>query len=84
MRSSRICLFYKGLQALPFFSYAPAGVQGEWGCWQIDKSQSRLNIPGVQTPTATSPDPKAMAFYGKSPVYEGFEGKLQKPLGEWP
>ena len=56
-----------------YFSYAPAGVQGQWGCWQIDKSQSRLNIPSVQTPTATSPDPKAMAFYGKSPVYEGFQ-----------
>ena len=63
----------EGATHYQYFSYAPAGVQGEWGCWQIDKSQSRLNIPGVQTPTATSPDPKAMAFYGKSPVYEGFE-----------
>lgn len=56
-----------------YFSYAPVGVKNEWGCWQIDDRQSRLNIPNVQTPTATSPDPKAMAFYGKSPVYEGFE-----------
>ena len=63
----------EGATHYQYFSYAPAGVQGEWGCWQIDKSQSRLNIPSVQTPTATSPDPKAMAFYGKSPVYEGFE-----------
>ena len=63
----------EGATHYQYFSYAPAGVEGEWGCWQIDKSQSRLNIPGVQTPTATSPDPKAMAFYGKSPVYEGFE-----------
>ena len=63
----------EGATHYQYFSYAPAGVQGEWGCWQIDKSQSRLNIPGVQTPTATSPDPKAMAFYGVSPVYEGFE-----------
>lgn len=62
-----------GATRYQYFSYAPAGVKGQWGCWQIDKSQSRLNIPGVQTPTATSPDPKAMAFYGKSPVYEGFE-----------
>ena len=63
----------EGATHYQYFSYAPAGVEGEWGCWQIDKSQSRLNIPSVQTPTATSPDPKAMAFYGKSPVYEGFE-----------
>ena len=63
----------EGATHYQYFSYAPAGVQGEWGCWQIDKGQSRLNIPSVQTPTATSPDPKAMAFYGKSPVYEGFE-----------
>ena len=63
----------EGATHYQYFSYAPAGVKGEWGCWQIDKSQSRLNIPSVQTPTATSPDPKAMAFYGKSPVYEGFE-----------
>ena len=63
----------EGATHYQYFSYAPAGVQGEWGCWQIDKSQSRLNIPSVQTPTSTSPDPKAMAFYGKSPVYEGFE-----------
>lgn len=63
----------EGATHYQYFSYAPAGVKGEWGCWQIDNSQSRLNIPGVQTPTATSPDPKAMAFYGKSPVYEGFE-----------
>lgn len=63
----------EGATHYQYFSYAPAGVQGEWGCWQIDKSQSRLNIPSEQTPTATSPDPKAMAFYGKSPVYEGFE-----------
>lgn len=62
-----------GATRYQYFSYAPAGVKGQWGCWQIDKSQSRLNIPSVQTPTATSPDPKAMAFYGKSPVYEGFE-----------
>ena len=55
-----------------YFSYAPAGVQGQWGCWQIDKSQSRLNVPGVQTPTAGSPDPHAMAFYGKSAVYDSF------------
>ena len=54
----------EGATHYQYFSYAPAGVQGEWGCWQIDKGQSRLNIPGVQTPTATSPDPKAMAFYG--------------------
>lgn len=63
----------EGATRYQYFSYAPAGVKGQWGCWQIDKSQSRLNIPSVQTPTATSPDPKAMAFYGKSPVYEGFE-----------
>ena len=63
----------EGATHYQYFSYAPAGVEGEWGCWSIDKSQSRLNIPSVQTPTATSPDPKAMAFYGKSPVYEGFE-----------
>ena len=63
----------EGATHYQYFSYAPAGVQGEWGCWQIDDRQSRLNIPGVQTPTATSPDPKAMAFYGRSPVYEGFE-----------
>ena len=63
----------EGATHYQYFSYAPAGVQGEWGCWQIDNSQSRLNIPSVQTPTATSPDPKAMAFYGKSTVYEGFE-----------
>ncbi len=62
----------EGATHYKYFSYAPAGVKGEWGCWQIDKSQSRLNIPGVQTPTATSPDPKAMAFYGQSPIYEGF------------
>lgn len=55
-----------------YFSYAPAGVQGEWGCWQIDKSQSRLNVPGEQTPTASSPDPHAMAFYGKSVIYDSF------------
>ena len=63
----------EGATHYQYFSYAPAGVQGEWGCWSIQHDQSRLNIPGVQTPTATSPDPKAMAFYGKSPVYEGFE-----------
>ena len=63
----------EGATRYQYFSYAPAGVKGQWGCWQIDKSQSRLNIPSVQTPTATSPDPKAMAFYGKSPVYEGFQ-----------
>ena len=63
----------EGATHYQYFSYAPAGVQGEWGCWQIDSKQSRLNIPNVQTPTASSPDPKAMAFYGKSPVYEGFE-----------
>ena len=63
----------EGATRYQYFSYAPAGVKGQWGCWQIDKSQSRLNIPSVQTPTATSPDPKAMAFYGKSPVYDGFE-----------
>lgn len=63
----------EGATHYQYFSYAPAGVKGEWGCWQIDSKQSRLNIPGVQTPTATSPDPKAMAFYGMSPVYEGFE-----------
>ena len=63
----------EGATHYQYFSYAPAGVQGEWGCWSIQHDQSRLNIPSVQTPTATSPDPKAMAFYGKSPVYEGFE-----------
>ena len=63
----------EGATRYQYFSYAPAGVKNEWGCWDIDKSQSRLNIPAVQTPTATSPDPKAMAFYGKSPVYEEFE-----------
>ena len=55
-----------------YFSYAPAGVQGEWGCWQIDNSQSRLDIPPVQTPLAGSPDPHAMAFYGKSVIYDSF------------
>lgn len=55
-----------------YFSYAPAGVQGEWGCWTIDKSQSRLDIPPVQTPLAGSPDPHAMAFYGKSAIYDSF------------
>lgn len=63
----------EGATHYQYFSYAPVGVKDEWGCWQIDDRQSRLNIPNVQTPTATSPDPKAMAFYGKSPVYEGFE-----------
>ena len=63
----------EGATHYQYFSYAPAGVQDEWGCWQIDRDQSRLTIPSVQTPTATSPDPKAMAFYGKSDVYEGFE-----------
>ena len=63
----------EGATHYQYFSYAPAGVQGEWGCWSIQHDQSRLNIPSVQTPTATSPDPKAMAFYGKSPIYEGFE-----------
>lgn len=63
----------EGATHYQYFSYAPVGVKNEWGCWQIDKDQSRLNIPNVQTPTAKSPDPKAMAFYGKSPVYERFE-----------
>lgn len=61
-----------GASRYKYFSYAPAGVSGEWGCWQIDKSQSRLNIPGVQTPSAGSPDPHAMAFYGQSVVYDSF------------
>ncbi len=55
-----------------YFSYAPAGVEAQWGCWQIDKSQSRLDIPPVQTPLAGSPDPHAMAFYGKSVIYDSF------------
>lgn len=62
----------EGATRYQYFSYAPAGVQGEWGCWTIDKSQSRLNIPGEQTPTAGSPDPHAIAFYGKSVVYDSF------------
>ena len=62
----------EGATRYQYFSYAPAGVQGEWGCWQIDKSQSRLDIPPVQTPLAGSPDPHAMAFYGKSVVYDSF------------
>lgn len=62
----------EGASSYKYFSYAPAGVEGEWGCWTIDKSQSRLNIPGEQTPTATSPDPHAMAFYGQSVVYDSF------------
>lgn len=62
----------EGATRYQYFSYAPAGVQGEWGCWQIDKGQSRLNVPGVQTPAAGSPDPHAMAFYGKSVVYDSF------------
>lgn len=62
----------EGATRYQYFSYAPAGVQGEWGCWQIEKSQSRLDIPPVQTPLAGSPDPKAMAFYGKSVIYDSF------------
>lgn len=62
----------EGATRYQYFSYAPAGVQGEWGCWTIDKSQSRLNIPGEQTPAAGSPDPHAIAFYGKSVVYDSF------------
>ena len=62
----------EGATRYQYFSYAPAGVQGEWGCWQIDKSQSRLDIPPVQTPLAGSPDPHAMAFYGKSVIYDSF------------
>lgn len=62
----------EGATRYQYFSYAPAGVEGEWGCWQIEKSQSRLDIPPVQTPLALSPDPHAMAFYGKSVVYDSF------------
>ena len=62
----------EGATRYQYFSYAPAGVQGEWGCWQIDNSQSRLDIPPVQTPLAGSPDPHAMAFYGKSVIYDSF------------
>ena len=62
----------EGATRYQYFSYAPAGVQGEWGCWQIEKSQSRLDIPPVQTPLAASPDPHAMAFYGKSVIYDSF------------
>ena len=62
----------EGATRYQYFSYAPAGVQGEWGCWQIEKAQSRLDIPPVQTPLALSPDPHAMAFYGKSVVYDSF------------
>ena len=62
----------EGATRYQYFSYAPAGVQGEWGCWQIDKGQSRLDIPPVQTPLAGSPDPHAMAFYGKSVIYDSF------------
>ena len=62
----------EGATRYQYFSYAPAGVSGEWGCWQIEKSQSRLDIPPVQTPLALSPDPHAMAFYGKSVIYDSF------------
>ena len=62
----------EGATRYQYFSYAPAGVEGEWGCWKIEKSQSRLDIPPVQTPLAGSPDPKAMAFYGKSVIYDSF------------
>ena len=62
----------EGATRYQYFSYAPAGVEGEWGCWKIEKPQSRLDIPPVQTPLAGSPDPKAMAFYGKSVIYDSF------------
>ena len=62
----------EGATRYQYFSYAPAGVQGGWGCWQIEKGQSRLDIPPVQTPLAGSPDPHAMAFYGKSAIYDSF------------
>lgn len=62
----------EGATRYQYFSYAPAGVEGEWGCWQIEKGQSRLDIPPVQTPLAGSPDPHAMAFYGKSVIYDSF------------
>ena len=62
----------EGATRYQYFSYAPAGVQGGWGCWQIEKGQSRLDIPPVQTPLAGSPDPHAMAFYGKSVIYDSF------------
>ena len=62
----------EGATRYQYFSYAPAGVEGGWGCWQIEKGQSRLDIPPVQTPLAGSPDPHAMAFYGKSVIYDSF------------
>ena len=61
-----------GATRYQYFSYAPAGVSGEWGCWTIEKNQSRLDIPPVQTPLAGSPDPHAIAFYGKSDIYDSF------------